>query len=195
VPAVTALRDRKGLVAIELYGSPWRAVPAAVAVEAGLTVGCDLDRGRVRRLARALRRHRAQQAALGALARREHSRATLESRLERAGIGTRERVAAVDAASRAGLVADGRFAESRARALAARGAGDLLVLDDLLRSGIDEDVARAAVASLEPEEARASRIVATRGASVRTLRYLASRGFGEASLEPLVADLESRALG
>jgi SOS response regulatory protein OraA/RecX len=195
VPTVTALRDRRGAVAIELDGAPWRTVPAGVAARAGLTPGCELDRARARRLGRALRRHRAEQAALRALSRREHSQATLAGRLERAGVRARERDATVTAALRAGLVDDVRFAESRARALAARGAGDLLVLDDLRRSGVDETAARDAVAALEPEAARASRIVAARGTTVQTLRYLASRGFGEEALEPLVAELESRALG
>jgi len=54
---------------------------------------------------------------------------------------------------------------------------------------------REAIEALEPEAARASQIVASRGASVRTLRRLASRGFGEESLEALVADLERRELG
>jgi hypothetical protein len=51
------------------------------------------------------------------------------------------------------------------------------------------------LATLEPEAVRASGIVASRGATARTLRYLAARGFSEDSLEGLVADLESRALG
>lgn len=195
MPTVTALRDRRGLVAIELDGDPWRTVPVTVAAEAGLGPGCTLDRERARRLSRALRRHRAQQAALRALSRREHSRATLAARLERAGVRAVERDATVEAASRAGLVDDERFAASRARALAGRGAGDALVLDELVRSGVDEGTARDTVAALEPEGARASRIVTARGASARTLRYLSSRGFGEESLEALVAELEQRALG
>ena len=69
------------------------------------------------------------------------------------------------------------------------------MLDDLERNGIDEGMARAAVADLEPEHVRAERIVAARGLSARTVRYLAARGFTEESLEPLVADLESRAVG
>jgi regulatory protein len=195
MPTVTALRDRRGLVAIELDGEPWRTVPVAAAAEAGLTPGCTLDRERARRLGRALRRHRAQQTALRALARREHSRATLAARLERAGVRGEELHATVADASRVGLVDDARFAESRAQALAARGAGDLLVLDDLVQSGVDETTAREAIATIEPEAARASRIVASRGATIRTLRRLASRGFGEESLAPLVAELERRELG
>ena len=192
---VTALRERHGLVAVELDGGPWRTLPVAVAAEARLTVGCALDRERARALGRALRRHRAREAAVRAVARRDHSRATLCARLERSGIRETERIETVEAAARAGLVDDVRFAEARARQLVSRCAGDLLVLDDLERNGVDDVTARATVAMLDPETARAARIVASRGASGRTLRYLASRGFSEESLEGLVADLESRALG
>ena len=192
---VTALRERHGLVAIELDGGPWRTVPVVAAAEARLTVGCALDRQRARALGRALRRHRAREAAVRAVARRDHSRATLDARLQRAGVRETERVETIEAAARAGLVDDARFAEARAQQLASRGAGDLLVLDDLERNGVDDVTARASLASLEPEPDRAARIVASRGVSERTLRYLASRGFSEESLDGLVADLESRALG
>jgi regulatory protein len=192
---VTALRDRRGSVEVELDCVAWRTVPVAVAAEARLSVGCELDRERARTIGRALRAHRARTAAVRAVARREHSRATLDARLERAGVRGTERVDVVEAATRAGLVDDARFAEGRARQLAARGAGDLLVLGDLERSGVDEETAHAAVAALEPETVRAARIVAAKGASPRTLRYLAARGFSEESVEGLVADLESRALG
>ena len=132
---------------------------------------------------------------MNAVSRREHSRATLAARLERRGVRAQERDDTVEAAARAGLVDDARFAEIRARSLAARGAGNLLVLDDLERNGIDARTARAAMADLEPEHVRAERIVEARGLSARTVRYLAARGFTEESLEPLVADLESRAVG
>ena len=124
---VTALRERHGLVAIELDGGPWRTVPVVAAAEARLTVGCSLDRERARALGRALRRHRARDAAVRAVARRDHSRATLDARLERAGVRETERVETIEAAARAGLVDDARFAEARAQQLASRGAGDLLV--------------------------------------------------------------------
>ena len=179
---------------MQLDGHPWRTIPVAAAVEAGLEVGLELDRARARTLGRVLRRHRAQDIALRALSRRDHSRSSLEARLERASVAGSDRREVLDRAERAGLVDDTRFAEARARLLAERGAGDLLVLDDLVRHGVDDAIARARLASLEPEWARASRIVASRGLSLRTVRYLASRGFTEDTLEPLVADVESRAV-
>jgi SOS response regulatory protein OraA/RecX len=89
------------------------------------------------------------------------------------------------------LVDDVRFADKRARLLAERGKGDALILDDLLRAGVEERDARAAVAVLESERERAVRIVAQRGMSLRTARFLAARGFTEETVGEVVADLES----
>jgi regulatory protein len=191
---VTALRARDGRVAVELDGRAWRTLSVSVAVEAGLAVGCPLEREQARTLARALRREHATAVAIRALARRERSRTELDQRLERAGVRDSDRRETVERASRAGLVDDARFAEARACQLADRGAGDMVVLDDLARHGVDDVVARDAVARLEPEIARAARLVEARGKTTRTLRYLASRGFAEESLEDLIAELENGAL-
>ena len=102
-----------------------------------------------------------------------------------------ERRDVLASAARAGLVDDVRFAETRARTLAERGSGDLLVLDDLVRHGIDEHVARDVLSRLEPEPLRAERLVAARGRSAKTMRSLASRGFTEETLNAFVADIES----
>lgn len=191
---ITALRAARGGVAVELDGGAWRTVPVAVVVEAGLGVGLELDRTRARALARSHRRHRAEQVAVRALSRREHSRTSLDARLERAGIGDTIRAEVLERAEQGGLVDDARFAEHRARQLAERGAGDLLIVDDLVRQGVDDAVARATVGGLSVERERAAAIVERRGRSARTLRYLASRGFSEDSLEPLIADIGSGAL-
>lgn len=192
---ITALRETRAGVAVALDGARWRTLPVDAVVEARLGIGLELDRDRARTLARALRRHRAEQVALRALTRREHSRASLDARLARVGVPDAGRRAVVERAEGAGLVDDRRFATRRARQLAERGAGDLLVLDDLARQGIREEIARAATAALEPEAGRAARIVESRGASARTVRYLASRGFSDEALEPLIAEVERRALG
>jgi regulatory protein len=191
---VTALRARGARVAVELDGRPWRALSVAAVVEAGLAVGSPLDRGRARALAQIIRRERATAVAVKALARRERSRAELDERLAHAGVRDAERRVTLDRATRAGLVDDARFAAARARLLAERGAGDALVLADLVRHGVDDVVARAAVSELVPEADRAARIVEARGRSARTLRYLAARGFAEESLDDLIAELGDRAL-
>lgn len=184
------MRSAGSRLAVELDGRPWRVISVRAVAEARLTEGVVLDRDRARALARALRRERAEALALRALARRDESRHALSARLARAGVAPATRREVVDRATDSGLVDDARFAAARARVLAER-SGDLLVLDDLRRRGIDEPCARAAVEALEPEAARVGRIVAARGASAKTLRHLAARGFSEESLEGLVAELET----
>lgn len=191
---VTALRARGGRVAVELDGRPWRVVPTVAALEAGLAVGHTLERAQARTLGRALRRARADEIALRALTRRDRSHAELERRLAHAGVRDGDRESTLERAARVGLVDDARFAETRARLLAERGAGDLLILEDLERHGVDETVARAAVCGLDAESSRVTRIVETRGRTPRTIRYLAGRGFAEESLADLIAALEDGAL-
>jgi regulatory protein len=191
---VTALRARDGRVTVELDGRPWRVVPAVAALEAGLAVGETLERTQARTLGRALRRARADDITLRALARRDRSRAELERRLTRAGVRDGDRESTLERAAQVGLVDDARFAETRARLLAERGAGDLLILEDLERHGVDDTAAREAVSHLDPEPSRAARIVDVRGRTPRTIRYLASRGFAEESFADLIAELENGAL-
>jgi SOS response regulatory protein OraA/RecX len=196
VPVVTALRARgRGRVAVELDQVPWRVVPLEAVVVAGLSVGSDLDRNTARALARELRRLAARDAALRALRARDHTSASLERRLEARGTSPALRRETVAAAERAGLVDDERFAFGRAAVLAGRGAGDLLIADDLERQGVPSDAARRAIDGLEAEAERAGRLVAARGSSVRTLRFLGSKGFSEETLAGLVADLVPDGLG
>jgi hypothetical protein len=84
VPTVTALReDRRGRVAVELDGRPWRVLPAGVVVRAGVVEGRALDRPALRLLRRELRRDEALLAGLEP----EPERAT--RLIERRGAGPR----------------------------------------------------------------------------------------------------------
>jgi SOS response regulatory protein OraA/RecX len=193
LPVVTALRARgPGRVAVDLDGRPWRILPLEAVVKGRLAIGVGLDRTSARALRRELRRLEARDVALRA---RDHTTASLEQRLADRGTASAVRRETVAAVQRAGLVDDQRFAGGRAALLASRGAGDLLIADDLERHGVPVDAARAAIDELEPEPARAARIIAARGASPQTARRLAAKGFSEATLEPLVADLVSEELG
>ncbi len=78
--------------------------------------------------------------------------------------------------------------------LAARGAGNNLIVDDLERQGVADEEIRAALEALEPESDRVARIVESRGRTPKTARHLASKGFSEETLEPLVADLSADAV-
>jgi regulatory protein len=195
-PVVTALREAgRGRIAIELDGSPWRVLPAESVLSAGLDTGILLDRERARRLRTELRRVEARGAALSALSRRDLSAATLRSRLAAKGIAPVDREAAVVTMKRAGLVDDQRFARERASALAARGAGDALIRDDLERRGIAGDLVGEAIASVELEFDRARKILAGQDRSPRALRRLMAKGFSEETLDGLIADQPETELG
>ena len=130
----------------------------------------------------------AKELALRALHHRDRSRHELEQRLRRAGVPDDERDATLDALAEAGLQSDARFAEARARGLAAKNAGDSLIRNDLRRHGIDAELTAEIVEELEPERERAVRIFRRRGGGDRALRYLAGKGFSRESLEPLGDD-------
>jgi SOS response regulatory protein OraA/RecX len=192
VPRITALRAQRGdRVAVELDGAAWRVLPLEVVVRAALRVDDELDRARARTVRRELRRHEALAVSTGALRHRDLSTRRLEQRLERRAVPPAERARAVATLSRAGLLDDGRFARSRARALAARGYGDAAIRFDLERQGVDPELASEALAELEPERDRALRLAATAGGAVRAARLLARRGFGEDAIEAVAGVAEN----
>lgn len=195
-PVITALRARRpGRVEVDLDGRPWRVVPLAAVYAAALTVGGELDRPSARRLRRELRLLEAQEVALRSLRTRDHTVASLERRLADRGVPDATRQTTLAALERAGLVDDDRFAAGRAALLAGRGAGDLLIADDLERQGVSAPAVRRALEGLESETSRAAEIVGTRGLSGKTARYLAAKGFSEATLEPFVAELAADPVG
>ncbi len=184
MPTVTALRaDRRGRVAVELDGAPWRTVPADVAARAGLAEGRALDRSALRLLRRELRRAEALAVAGRALRARDMSERRLAERLERAAVAPAAVEESLGVLSRAGLVDDARFARTRAEGLAERGYGDSAIRHDLERQGVSGEVVAAALEELEPELDRARRLVERRGPGARTARHLASKGFGEEAVE------------
>jgi regulatory protein len=184
VPTVTALRDdRRGRVAVELDGEPWRSIPVDVVARAGLAEGRALDRADLRLLRRELRRAESLAVATRALRARDMSERRLSERLEQAAVAPAVLEESIGVLARAGLVDDARFARNRAESLAGRGYGDEAIRDDLGRQGVSEELAEGALERLEPERDRARRIVARRGPGAKTARYLASKGFGEGALE------------
>ncbi len=151
-PVVTGLCERKrGRVAVELDGRPWRVLPTAVVVRAGLAVGRPLERTTARELAREVRRAKALAAATRSLAASDRSEQALDQRLARAGHSAAAREEAIAALARTGALDDVRLAERRAELLARRGYGDTAIRADLRRRQLEPDAAAAAVAALEPE--------------------------------------------
>lgn len=193
MPVVTGLRELRGArVAVELDGARWRTLPLDVVARVGLGVGEELGRPRLRELARELRRARAVETALRAVARREQSTAELDGRLRRRGFAPRLREETIDRLGRVGLVSDERYALRRAESLAERGHGDEAIRWRLGREGVPDGVVEQALAAVPAEAERARMLIQARGTGPRTARELARRGFGEAAVEaalgPYVAD-------
>jgi len=184
VPVVTALRERpRGRVEIQLDGVPWRLVPLAAVAQSGLRVGRELDRERARTLGRQLRHAEALARAARALRARDRSRRALDERLAQAGIPAATRDEALATLERAGLVDDARVARRRAEAIAERDFGDAAIRFHLEREGFAPALVAAALACLEPESERAQALVERRGADAGSARWLAARGFEEATIE------------
>lgn len=189
VPVVTRVRDAgTGRVAVELDGSPWRMLPVEAAVRAGLDVGVAVDRPRARRVRTELRRSEALAIASRSLRHRDHSRRSLAERLARSRVNADTGNEVLGMLERVGLLNDRRAARARATALADRDAGDLLIRADLEQRGFSESDVAEAIDAIEPETARAQRIVERRGANPRTLRRLLGKGFATDVLEELIAD-------
>ena len=158
-------------------------MPVDAVLAAGLHVGLILDRERLRTLRRELRSRDALAKASSLLSRRDLSVRSLGAELERRRVAPAARRETISRLVDAGAVDDARSANRRAEVLAARGAGDLMIGADLESRGFAQEVADAAIAALAPEQERAKKIVADRGADPATARYLMRKGFAEDAVE------------
>ena len=199
MPTVTALRHAQpGRVLVELDGARWRTIPTDAAARAGLTLGLELDRERLRALRRELRRSAALEAGVRAVARRDRSERAVRDLLDRRGNHPAARDEALASLRKLGAIDDDRYGSRRAEALAGRGYGDAAIAARLLADGVTEEVARVAVAGLEHEVERAERLAAARGRTVATARWLERRGFELGSIEravPGIAESDASELG
>lgn len=132
--------------------------------------------------------------ALRALRHRERTAVQVDAHLAERGFDEQEREAAVERLARTGLVDDRRFAESRAAALARKGAGDAFVRHDLDAAGVDREIVEDALATLDDQATRARQVVERRGASARTVRYLVAKGFPADVARTVVAESTADAL-
>jgi SOS response regulatory protein OraA/RecX len=135
------------------------------------------------------------QAALRLLRHRDRSVAQVDRELQARGFEDDARAEALATLGRTGIVDDTRFAELRATTLAERGAGNALIAHDLTGAGIAPDAVDGAIAALESEQERARRAVQRRGATPKTARYLAGKGFSEDVVREVVARAGDEALG
>jgi regulatory protein len=133
--------------------------------------------------------------ALRALRHRDRSTSQVDRYLAERGVESDERVEILQTLARTSLVDDRRFAETRASSLAERGAGDARIRHELVHAGLDRDLIDDVLEALPAELERAERIVARRGSSPKTLRYLAGKGFSEEVVRAVVARSQGEPLG
>ncbi len=190
MPAVTALRELSGGgIAVELDGRPWRTLPADTVVRAGLLVGIELDRPAARRVRGELRLSEALKLATEALSRRELAQGEVLQRLERRGVRRAVAGQAVAMLEQGGLLDEVGLAERRAEVLASRGHGDESIRRELGARGIPPAAIAGALERLPPERDRAREIVAARGGSPSTARFLTRKGFSEGAIESALPEL------
>jgi SOS response regulatory protein OraA/RecX len=132
---------------------------------------------------------------LGWLRHRDRSAAQVDAYLEGRGFVESERREALATVTRTGLVDDHHFAAGRATVLAERGSGDALIRHDLRQAEVETVAVDAALEALDSERERAERIVARRGVSAKTARYLASKGFPEDVVHAVIARSGGQAVG
>lgn len=133
--------------------------------------------------------------ALRALRHRDRTATEIDRFLESRGIGDAERQDVVDRLVRTALVDDRRYAFSRALALAEHGSGDERIRHELSFAGVEPGIVDEAIGSLASETERAERIVARRGTSAKTARYLAGKGFSDDVVHAVVARARDEPLG
>jgi regulatory protein len=126
--------------------------------------------------------------ALRALRYRDRTGLEIEEHLRARGFSDEDRSQAVETLYRTGLVDDERFARARASSLAERGAGNALIRAKLARAGLARELVDDALDAVEPEATRARRIVARRGTSPKTARYLVGKGFSEGVVRSVIAE-------
>ena len=133
-----------------------------------------------------------------ALARRDRSETDVRRILARKGVSDVETEEALERLRGLGALDDARFAAGRATGLAERGYGDAAIAARLARDGVERELVDAAISALAPERDRAASLVARRGVTLRTARWLAGRGFSSDSIEsavPGIADTQASELG
>ncbi len=185
---ITGLEEvRPGSVEVEVDGACWRRVTTDVVLRTGLAVGTVLNRPQLRVLRRELRRSEALATATKALRARRLSVGALDERLRAAGASSEDRREALETLSRAGFLDDASLAASRAESLGARNFGDDAIRADLVRRGIEPELAEEALGLIVPESERARCIVGQRGRTAATARQLARKGFSADAVESVFA--------
>jgi regulatory protein len=131
-------------------------------------------------------------AALGLLARREHSRQELDRKLAERGFPGDVSASVLDALEREGSLADARFTDSFVRSRIARGQGPQRIRADLVQRGIAAGAADDGLAGADVDWRAAIRAVRAKrfgpdlprdyAERARQARFLQYRGFDSAQI-------------
>ena len=190
---VTALHpERRDRVRVELDGEPWRTVARrSRRRRPGLRVGLVLDRRAGARAApSAPPARRPSRRPRRALARATARVADSPPQLERRGV-RRRREPGRSRRCRASATSTTTVSPLAARAsLAARGYGDEAIRFELEQQGVGAEQIAVAIDGLTSELERARTIVAASGATGKTARRLAAKGFAAEAIESAVGELE-----
>ena len=189
-PRITALKARRGGgVLVQIDGNDWRVLPADVVVRARLTPGTELDRPRLREVARERRRAEALAAAGECSA---PATCLRKPSMHDSSEGASRQPTGRGPSLRWRMPGSSTTRGSRAIARWRSPAG----VSATLRSAStwNESVWRRSSwttrsPALEPEADRARRIIASRGRSHATARFLARKGFGEDAVESAAGEV------
>lgn len=145
---------RHRLVQLYLDGEAAVKLDAATAQEARLRVGMELDDEELHELLQKSDAARAKEKALCLLEHRPHAKRELERKLSRT-VGEEAAQAAADRMEELGLVDDADYAARLAQELARKGYAFSRTVQELVRRGVDRELAQEAAreASPDPEEA------------------------------------------
>lgn len=152
---LTAIEPRRHrLVQLYLDGEAAVKLDAATAQEARLRVGMELDDEELHELLQKSDAARAKEKALYLLEHRPHAKRELERKLSRT-VGEEAAQAAADRMEELGLVDDADYAARLAQELARKGYAFSRTVQELVRRGVDRELAQEAAreASPDPEEA------------------------------------------
>lgn len=138
--------------------------------------------------------------AMDLLARREHARGELASKLARKGYESDEIDDALRELADEGLQSDDRYAEHFVNARAERGQGPLRIRKDLDAAGVEGSIIEDALAGCGVDwRARAREVLGKRFGNkpagdypekARRMRFLSQRGFGMDEIRAAVGELD-----
>lgn len=175
MPEVTGLRERRGRVSVSVDGEPVAEVASWVVLDRGLYEGLILSEEELEEVRVVGERSLAMTRACDYLAYRARSASEVRARLHRYGYGARTVEEVLVRLEDLGYIDDGEFARTVAREKA-RKYGPRRVYSDLLKGGVSEDLAGAAV---EEEFSGRSEVEEARSAARR--RYNTGQGSGAES--------------